>query len=534
LSPVRIAGALILLVLAFFSLEKSVPRVVFLHHGSAFWSAEGLFEISEAPRTLRVTVGEKNLHRSLRARFSTCPKELPSCEAGVFRAIPLPSSGELSLTFPEGGAPVSMEFFREPFHPLFLVFLVLLLAAAFLAFQNPLVRALETALILTAGPYFAVSMGRWRGMDVGGHLDHVARIAKDATFFVNARACWECHQPPPYYALASSALLWPKEILPSDAVLLQGLALLFHCLSVPFIVASLKHFAASRRALILYSALVCLWPAAVFQSVRLGNDGALNLLAFACLFFLLRRHFIAACLVASSGYLVKNSGVVLLGLTSSYLTWEFLRAPERRLSRMSYLFCGLALLAAPLLNSGLNHLKNFDEQRFAQMAPPLKTSDSPAELLLPDLTAFVRDPFLNPWIPSPNRDHTPNYFWKTSLTGEWSFGFPGAADIARALSFCLLLLLGTAFWQATAGKGLRSLPVLSIGLSLSAVAVYRYAHHFANNADFRFVYPAAALGVALLLTQARGFMGRLSFWLTASFLGLAQVFFALLWIYESR
>jgi hypothetical protein len=505
---------------AFFALAASDPGILFVSvvkgNSAAFWTPENHFSTNdESPVITVVTASHAG---SVRARFSACPTEPVGCRPnGEPFTLELPA-GSRTLHFPEAARPVTVDLQRVPWHPFFLAFLLLLAGAAWLAFRDAVVRWLVWGVLFTSGLYLSQTSGQTRGLDVSGHLVHVQRIATDG-LFVNAQACWECFHPPLYYLLASTLLGFPTMLRPWSASALQGFSLVLQCLSVPLVVAALRP---AGRGLLLYAALVLLWPAAVLGSVRLGNDSLLNFCAFGVILLLLRRRLLwAACLTAAA-LLVKESAIVLVALVAAWGALAVFRPRDR-------VGAGLILAGGLGLSCFVARLKAFDPTRMDALAEPLRVRNTFLNVALPDPVAFLREPFVNPWVASGNREHLMNYFWKSSLFGEWGYEFPFSGPFALALSLALLCLLSVAafsWWRA--GRPL--FPALLLAVSFAAVTGYRLLHPFASNPDFRFVYPTASLGIALCLAHGRV---RYAPHVVAAFLLLSELTFVFHWWFEA-
>lgn len=485
----------------------------------AFWTTEARFTTNESPPT--VTLVSAAHSGSVRARFSACPEDVEGCRPGEPFTLQLPSSGQRTFQFPDFARPVTLDVQRAPWHPFYLIFLALLFTSLGLVIRGREERLLLASVVFTGGLYFSQTLGQTRGLDVSGHLAHVQKIATDGPF-VNAQACWECFHPPLYYWVASALLGFPAMLRPWAATVLQGLSLLLHCLSVPLVVAALRPFARSRRELLLYAGLVLLWPAGVLASVRLGNDSALNFCAFGVMLLLLRSRLVGAAALAAVALLVKESAVTLVGLVALFGAFSPFRPRARGIA-------GLLLGLGVAASWGVSRLKQFDPRRMEALSPDLHVVNTLRNVALPDPLAFLREPFVSPWVTSPNRDHLLNYFWKTALFGEWPYAFPFAAFFASLLSAALVALLaaaGVAWWRG--GRPL--FPALLLAISLAAVMGYRLIHPFATNADFRFVYPLTALGLALALARGKLRWGRRA---AAAFLLVSQLIFVLHWCFEA-
>jgi Gpi18-like mannosyltransferase len=244
--------------------------------------------------------------------------------------------------------------------------------------------------------------------------------------------------------------------------------------------------------LLLFSLLAALWPAAVLHSVRLGNDAPFYFLGFLLIYLLQNEKWKSAAATAAISMLIKSNGVVLIAIFFAYSLWK--RIP-RRLGALCFLIIAMGLGAA----KGSQVLKLYDPHRMDALGPKLAVHNTVTNMLLADPISFVSDTFVNPWIPTFNRNYLWNYFWKTSLFGEWTYDFPSAPLLAQVVSAILVALL-----LALVAVSLRfrtkalALPAFCLFFSFAAIFAYRFLHSFACNADFRFVYPFVALPIAIL------------------------------------
>lgn len=527
LQAARIGLGALLIGAGFFTAYLSEPRVRYLHEGKALSSWDNQATFREGGRGIGIQVHGGLLHGMLRARFSACPVDpLPGCEPDKAFSLPVPASGLVLLRFPEGKLEVSLQVFRPPFQPLFLALLALWAAGFALLFSGP-ARLLVLGGLLLFGSYLSVTQGEVRALDVEGHIRHVERIAIDGPW-VKAGACWECFQPPVYYTLASALLGFPREIGAPETLVLHALTLFCFLLSLPLIVGILRPFAGSQRDLLLFSALAAFWPAGVIHSVRVGNDGLAMLAGFLCLFLLLRKRWLMAAGAAGLCLLVKNSGVVLVVFAGAWVALQFWRS---EISPRRAALCLLLLAAALGANSGMQRIKAYDPARLSALNGNMAAENSLKHLVLLDLKRFVWEPFINPWDDSTGRQYIQNYFWKTSLFGEWGFHFPGAAWLARGLSVLLLalLLLGAI---ALARARRPAFPLLLGGVSMAAIYYYRLKHPYCCNADFRFVHPVVVAIPAALAQLREGLLLLAARALAGAFLGSTAAFFALFWAFS--
>ena len=235
-----------------------------------------------------------------------------------------------------------------------------------------------------------------------------------------------------------------------------------------------------------------------------------------------------AALFAAIGLFVKKNAVVLVAVLGVF---GFCFLIRRRMSFSRPVLILFILLLGLIGSASLDRIKSFDPKRMEVLANQLKVSNEVSHLFVPEPGAFLREPFLNPWSKGPNLDHLPNYFWKSSLFGEWSFDFPASDKLAIVISGILLVLLAISgiAWLKTPS----ALPFLLILNSFGAIASYRFLYPFSCNGDFRFVYPYVVFGIALTLAQAKGsLLKRLARWVSLFFLLVFQVFLLFFWIGE--
>lgn len=358
----------------------------------------------------------------------------------------------------------------------------------------------------------------------GGHRDYIE-------YLINHRATpppgegWEYHQPPLYYTIAalSKTLLIGSKIN-SDSWG-QLVALWFWTI---FLVASLATIRISiprkGAALLIASAAICLWPAGVIHSIRIGND--IPLYAFYALAFFYtirwwrsrRNHLLLyASLWASMALLTKSNALAAWGvigvlfIVDAYRLWTRRRTRADQIGKIRRTFFLLAATFSltVILNLGDNiwHylegtsndwlLSNVSDTIHAG----LKVANEPANYLIFDLATFFQHPFISSWDDKFGRQYFWNFVWRSSLTSEFSFQ-GNALNLWGVLNgiFLLMTLIGIMFYAVQKGTvmdlksrrvGLyKSIPWLAaLVLPFLLLLAYRIKVPLSCNTDFRYIYP---------------------------------------------
>jgi hypothetical protein len=375
--------------------------------------------------------------------------------------------------------------------------------------------------------YLSKTDGRVRTFDVyegGGHRDYIEHLISQHSF-PNPGEGWEYHQPPLYYLIAASA----KAVghIPKTANDLWGqlLALYFWVIFLASSLACLR-IAFRRHALplLVSSFALCLWPAGIIHSVRMGNDLALYAFYGLSLFYTLKwwktrtsTHLFWASLWMGASLLTKSNGLAMtatlgilffMHMLLIFQHKEHFQAKKRKLIRDFLILSGV-FVTAFLLNFGDNiyyFLKGTSSDWLLSNVSQsinsgLKVNNAPANYLIFDLATYLQHPFISTWDDISGRQYFWNFVWRSSLSSE--FSFQGKAFEFWGASNGILLLLtlaGTCVYflqkQPYTSRSkiiLASYQILPWLLTLIfpflLLLAYRIKVPLSCNTDFRYIYP---------------------------------------------
>lgn len=358
----------------------------------------------------------------------------------------------------------------------------------------------------------------------GGHRDYIEYLITHRTTPPPGDG-WEYHQPPLYYTLAAlskTLLISPK--LYSDTWG-QLLALWFW---VVFLMASLATLRISLPkkgvALLIASAAVCLWPAGVIHSIRIGNDIPLYTFYALAFYYTVRwwqsrknNLLLYASLWASLALLTKSNALAAWGvigvlfLTEAYRLWTHrkVRLNQIRKIRSAFIVLAATFSITMILNFGDNVMHYLDgtsnDWLLSNVSDTihsgLQVGNKPANYLVFDLATYLQHPFITSWDDKYGRQYFWNFVWRSSLTSE--FIFQGQLlNIWGILNgiFLLMMLTGIALYAVQQGtlldartryRGLyRNLPwIAAVIMPFVLLLAYRIKVPLSCNTDFRYVYP---------------------------------------------
>jgi hypothetical protein len=357
--------------------------------------------------------------------------------------------------------------------------------------------------------YWRVTPPALRSHDAGGHVQHVGRIG-GGDLVPAVESCWQCHHPPLYYLVAATALGFPAEPSPRDERLLLAVAL--HAVFLLAGARALGELVGCTRRRDLATWLLCLWPAGIVHSVRIGND-ALSYVWFALAFLALARWLVrddaralvAACACAVLGAFTKANAAVIGGsivlLVAARAAWR--RRLERREARAIAVLGGGFLAAAALLA-----WKGDQWDRLSVNSDVLRVGAAPGNFLCLDLRSFVTHPFTSPFLDAAGRQCFWNYLLKTALFGEFDYRDPALVGLGAALNagFVAVLALaavgGSRLWRRRQ-PGHLALLLVPLGLAAAALLAMRISFPSVTAGDFRYAHPVVIPLVALWAEAAR-------------------------------
>src|SRR5690606_33559990 len=227
-----------------------------------------------------------------------------------------------------------------------------------------------------------------------------------------------------------------------------------------------KSFGKRTCALFIASAAVCLWPAGIIHSIRIGND--IPLYAFYALSFYYclswwrkksTHHLLYASIWASMALLTKSNALAVWGvlgvilLIHCYRLWRHRHTrphPINQIFKSCFIVVGIFVVTM-VINFGDNvwHyvqgtssdwlLSNVSES----INPGLKVGNELRNYLVFDTATFLQNPYISTWDDRYGRQYFWNFVWRSALTAE--FFFEGKALFAWGIVngvFLLMILTG--------------------------------------------------------------------------------------------
>jgi 4-amino-4-deoxy-L-arabinose transferase-like glycosyltransferase len=357
-----------------------------------------------------------------------------------------------------------------------------------------------------------------RTHDASGHVQYVALVASN-WIRPDRNTGWETHQAPLYYYIGAGVVSLARHFgfnsVEATLASLQGLSLAFSVLTA--IVAFLcfrqcgELFCSSatlrERAVAMSLALYVFWPTVVMDSVRIGNDSLLLLLAAIFLLCVLRWHphqhphaLVAASVAAALAVVTKASGVLLLPVLCLAAGLEWRRQPARGAVCKHLFWIAPMLILAGLVTFGSGIQERISGRDASLLlgknipGPEFAVATRPGNYLFFNPGKFVLNPFTDLFNNEYGRQKFWYYFWKTSLFGEFRYADRFEKLCASALSGLLLLLFILALFSILSCSAKRSRPLASM-LAFAAAWVggtiaFSILQPFVTNRDFRYAAPA--------------------------------------------
>lgn len=424
------------------------------------------------------------------------------------------------------------------------------LIASGMAWMN--VPAAVTALFalgtLLRFAYLAVTPFWLRAHDEGGHIEYIEYILQHAALPAPHEG-WSFYQPPLYYVLSSG--LW--KLLTAVGVsyrstIMRALQIESLVFQLGFLGCSLATASVWMRALpdaafgrrlasrpavmALVAGLLCLWPSAIIDSVRIGNDDLFYLLYGAGFYFGTRwwlsgrdRDLTLAAAWGALAMVTKTNALLLFVILGVLLAIRFVFDDGRKLAPFlrrawpaTVLFgvsAGLALgrgVVDALHGKRANVLVGNAEWLRADLA----VGNRAYNYLWLDVKTFVTQPFTSAFDDAKGRQFFWNFTLKSSLFGEFGFDHPRALPVLglalSVLLLCLLawLLFGTALRRARREDWYADLPLLVATVTfVASLAAFRMSIPKACSGDFRYILPVVAptvclFGRSIMLLDQRG------------------------------
>jgi len=422
-------------------------------------------------------------------------------------------AGENTLSFQiqKGTGKSILRVFLSPTDPLNLCFLsVTLLTLATLIWawhlKQPNLLPIWIASILFFGiairiVYVSGTPYTIRAYDTSGHIEYIKYVAERMALPA-PKLGFETHQAPLYYfscgmlmrelGMESTSVLYGRWQLFSLAMSIGSFLL---CLPISRILFPAKEDEISQC---IFLAVLATYPGLVFTASRVSNDVPYAFLSFLWAFLLLRswqdprhRQWIYVFLCLGVGMLTKNTTLVLLGATGGCIAIH----PQMliRSKMVSIFVLVLVLLAIDGWYQIPRAIGSSDATSFVvathDLNGGLRVPCSIRTILTFNPLEIVKIPFNSSWLDSARRMYFAEYFFKSSLFGEWPM--PDYLLLsARALSVsCLILLpvIAFGFLRGFLHRCEFFWPMaLMGGFFFGATLLYFCKCHFACNQDFRF------------------------------------------------
>lgn len=383
--------------------------------------------------------------------------------------------------------------------------------------------------------YLAVTPFNLRTHDVDGHVEYIEYLLNHHSFPPNDGG-WSFYHPGLYFLI--SALQWRLlDVLhvsrAAILVSLQAQSVLWELGYAAFAFAAARLWLdelpeesfgkglLSRRALAALAAvLIAVWPATIIHSVRIGNDDLVYLFFGASFYFTTRwwtrkreRDLHLAAVASALGVVTKTNALVLFGILGLLLLVH-MAGRERERRPLVYLkrFAPMVVLAlasfAIALGSAIKDTLTGKRTSFFVgnsdwVTNKLIVGNRAENYIWFDLPAFVNHAFISPWDDPPGRQWFWNYFFKTSLFGEFHFDSILVWNLAVLISVAFLGLLVFAVGSEILGAfGLAWLPItLTMTVLVASLAYLRMRHPWAPSAEFRYILPVLT---PFLLAYLRG------------------------------
>jgi hypothetical protein len=395
--------------------------------------------------------------------------------------------------------------------------------------------------------YISASPANVRTHDYRGHISYVQFMASTA-MLPQPDSCFECWQPPLYYACAAVVFRTSLELGLNPFFLLQLFSLA--CMA-GFIIAGtlvIRLFFSDPLLVVLGTLVLSLWPSGIVHAGRIGNEPMLYFLyglglLFICRWWVLgeRRDFLVASVFAFLATICKATGLLVFAVLIACTYWPFGalpgRQPTKKIDQVVVAFllvaaCSITFLHPPFGPGGDDWLIG----NSSQLVPEIMVGNKPVNFVRFNPVHFVTEPFVDSG-DGASRHNVIHYLLKTSMFGAFAFTSE-SEGIAKVMSFMLLMILLYLLLSVIGRQRLSMTRFLPIYLSLAAlVAAFffvRYRLPTSANSDFRFIVPATISLTVLYVTAIgghfaanRGAYAWIGVALMSAFLGLSSFFWLL-------
>lgn len=406
----------------------------------------------------------------------------------------------------------------------------------------------ELSVIIYAGlllriMYVTVTPPEVRNYDMGGHIEYIEYMLKHWTVPF-ASSGWEFHQGPLYYALNASILGAAKIFGQSKSLGLQWMQYFSLLLSSLSVIAGawcglvLFDRVHQRKALLLFTALIAVFPSTLMFASRINNDVLFLVLAFcfaASLFTWWRngefRWLVLTSIIIGAGFLTKANSYLFAPILLICIVFRPGVSSGQKVLELATVGTIIVVLAGWLLI--LRYQQNDFQRLFLHgdgMNPMLKAPTSWKEFVTFIPESIIRTPFVFS-TPVAERSFFWAYFFRTALFSESTFQGTLVIFMARLMA-CLgmgsVLIAIQGIVRSVRRQDKMVIPLLvMLIIVLEGAFAYRFLHPSLPNQDFRFsvlLVPVIAY-FAVRGAETEGHAGRLmQAWLRA-FVVIAALFF---------
>jgi hypothetical protein len=338
-----------------------------------------------------------------------------------------------------------------------------------------------------------------RGYDVDGHIDYIVYIATHG-YVPDAIACWTCYHPPLYYLFAGGiyklGLLFSK---PIAFILLQLFSLVLTSGFLIFVLLIFKMMLRDRATLVMISALAIFFPSLIIHSVRIGNDVMLYFTYAGAFYFYLKwlktdKGILFSTLFAIASIFIKANGLIIMAVLGiSYVIRTLQLGQFREKLRTIALIAGVYIVGISLA-VGLHVMRGEATlvSNSNSLNSRLHVQNNAINYLYFDPKIMIQEAYIDPWKDGKGRQYFWNYFWKSSLFGEFHYAnaFRGAASWMSAIYIGLLLSAFFGMMLLRRRDMLRWWPFIINTFLLTAAAMYlRVSIPYSCSNDFRYSLP---------------------------------------------
>lgn len=350
--------------------------------------------------------------------------------------------------------------------------------------------------------YVAATPYAVRAHDTDGHIDYVNYVLAHGVM-PHAADGWEFHQPPLYYFLSA---LWVKLMMLLGMAQnmamqsIQGWSLALSVAAFGVALLSARFFFAQwpARFTVWFGLIVATFNGVMFTSAGITNETLAFFFGTTTLYFMLRwwsvpdtRSLVALACSFALAFITKISILALLPAIGIIFLVRGGRS-WRQCASSILLFAALTIAVA-----GWYPVQRFFFEPSSEKTVTLGNDGMDAGLIVQrDLqhlvtfnpVALVEHPFNDSWSKDSRRDNFLEYFFRSSLFGEYQFERTELlARITLVLAMLLIpaMLYGIVTTVFVRGRELLPLHLSAFMLALAAF-LYPYFFPFAPNQDFRF------------------------------------------------